>query len=178
MDLLREVAGYWPFAAALGWLVVAGFPIGLLMSRLRVERLQGMWLTAEMGLVERATYALATLTDHPELAAGWLVLKVGSNWGAWKTYPGVFNGFLTGTGLSLLFGASAGVLPGALASGNDPLVVGLIVGPLTMTLLVALTRWSSDKWPGRAVRWLLNPGTLMGEAPPPNADLEGSLKEC
>jgi hypothetical protein len=87
------------------------------------------------------------LLGKPELAAGWLVFKVGGEWGTWKTDPGVFNGFLTGTGLSLLWGASAGLLPRAILDNDAPRLVALLLGPPLMMALVeaqADSKRSSD----------------------------------
>lgn len=143
----------WPYLDAAAWLIVGGFLVGSVMAAIRVSRKKAKWLTSEMGHVERVIYAVAFGIGQPELAAGWLVLKVGGTWRTWADTPGVFNGFLTGTGLNVLFGASAGLLPAAIVDGDAYRVVGLMAAPVA-TLAVVYAASRGPHW----IRFVLNPG--------------------
>ena len=71
------------------------------------------WQTGPLGMIERALYVVALGLLRPEFIAVWLTLKTVTKSPRWSLNPGrhIFNIFLVGNGLSILFAlAAAGVV--------------------------------------------------------------------
>jgi hypothetical protein len=89
-----------------------------------------------MGNVERSVYFGAALANAPEVIAGWIVLKVASNWRLWGRSPGVFNTFTTGTGLNLAWGVCSALAVQPLTESDWLRAVMIGVGPLALSALI------------------------------------------
>lgn len=72
------------------------------------------WQSCTVGIIERSLYLLSILIQKPEFIAVWLTLKTVSQAKSWsKDYFGrpIYNNFLAGNGLSILFAfAGAGIV--------------------------------------------------------------------
>src|SRR5262245_40741695 len=90
----------------------AGYSIGWVQYHMRRRRVRrGVWDSAEMGAVERLVFFGAVLSSATDVIAGWFFLKIASSWSAWRKRPGVFNRFVVGAGLNLIFGTAGGLMP-------------------------------------------------------------------
>lgn len=132
---------------------VVGQVVGQLQYEMRlVKPRTGVWDTSAMSMVERAVYFVGVYAGQFTLVGAWLVLKVASNWTAWKSEPGLFNRFAIGTGLSLLVTGAGAHMAHQLAQGyvEPGLGVGLLA--LVPIALVWLTTFGPYK-----VRQILDP---------------------
>lgn len=62
-----------------------------------------------LGIVERSLYITSFLINAPEFIAIWFTIKMAINWKRWSDAEGrlLFNIFLIGNGLSIIFSISA-----------------------------------------------------------------------
>ena len=131
----------YPVAVAIGYVigVIGSGPlIAWTIYLIRGEIRKGTWHTAEMGFVERTIFWLAFLFGRWEVAAAFVALKVAAKWGGWSNRAGIFNLFVIGLGLSLIYaGAGAYLVPAIVA--HDALGVAvLLAGPLALNAAVGL----------------------------------------
>ena len=72
----------------------------------QVDEYEGkFWpLSLLLGILERAIYMGAFLMGNLTLVGGWLVLKAAAGWGGWRKEGGMYNIFLIGNSLSIIFG--------------------------------------------------------------------------
>jgi len=74
---------------------------------------EAVTLSQAVGVIERFLYTTAILIGEPTLIAVWLVFKVAPQWGRWRQFDKgrrIYNIFLIGSGLSLIFGIIGGFL--------------------------------------------------------------------
>ena len=62
-----------------------------------------------LGIIERFLYLISFLLDFPEFIGIWFTLKMVVKWKSWSTVEGrqLFNNFLIGNGISILFSICA-----------------------------------------------------------------------
>jgi hypothetical protein len=102
-----------------------------------------------LGVVERTIYAGAVVTHHPEFVAVWLALKVAKDIREQAHRRAAFNRWLTGSGLSLIFGVAGGYLAST-PPGTD--VGEWYWWPSILAGAVAALILFDYRWPGK--HWL------------------------
>ena len=76
------------------------------LKKYGIERKPSGTLTGILGIVERLLYTTSLMIGVPQWIAVWLALKVAVAWSRWqeKETRGLYNLFLIGNALSLIFG--------------------------------------------------------------------------
>jgi hypothetical protein len=117
-----------------------------------------IWQASAVGFVERTLYTASWNVGKPEFIAVWLALKVASQWGRWsnggKGVPGrsIFNVFLVGSGLSILYAVVGAMIIKWLRDGN--LWVTLIVSLILIGGCSALCLWAGHNKKQRRLKEL------------------------
>jgi len=90
------------------------------------------WSTRVCGWVERALYTASWVLGRPEFIAVWLALKVAGTWQRWGKQREIYNVFLVGNGLCILYGVVGGLFIEGAGWQKWVPVVGLVVGTLIL----------------------------------------------
>ena len=130
------------------WWLVAGYAYSLVIGHLCVSRFvhashlsSGTQLepgqpkiAAMVGHLERALYTSLWLMGSSELILGWLALKAAGVLRQTTKDQVVYNTFLVGTGLSLVFGVAGGMLVQLADSGETARALVIAAGPVALSL--------------------------------------------
>ena len=133
---------YWSYAAGFLFSTVLGHIfINQIVDSLwrNIGRIENEYhsdtLRPVQGYVERFLYTASYFTGHPSLIGLWPALKVASRWKEWGEKEG-FSIFLTGTGLSIIYGVVGAQLIKWLANKewNKSVVIG--AGVLVLSFIL------------------------------------------
>lgn len=127
------------FVVGAAYALVVGMAVGFVIAKLRAKRRRRRWYSASASVVERSIYFVAVATGQYVLAAGWIALKAAGSWNTWSKKAGVFNRFMLGTGLSLLYGGAGGWLPTSLMRWDWREAVVVALAPVVVTIFVLAT---------------------------------------
>ena len=116
------------------------------------------WFAQAAGLMERCLYTTSWLAGKPEFVGVWLVLKVAGEWKGWteenrkEGHPrSLFNTFMIGTGLSLLYGVTGAKLIEWLGRCEMRKAVWvpllLVAGSVSLWLWARITNWLDPNSP-------------------------------
>jgi hypothetical protein len=95
---------------------------------------------ATVGHLERALFTSAWLLGNAEFViGGWFVLKAASVLRRDETDQLVYNTFLVGTGLSLIFGVAGGLLAELGDASETEQLLAVLCAPPLLTLLLGAT---------------------------------------
>lgn len=158
-------------------ILVGDFGTRLVMGRLYVavwgeQQLPLRDIARMIGVFERTLYCLAWLQGKPEVVVGaWIVFKVAGKWKAWDQQTAgnegpngrdVYNMFILGNGISILYGAMGGTLILWLRE-TPPCWTAIYAAPGTLLLGTGLMAL----WARRIQRQAQNARTTPAAASPP-----------
>lgn len=139
--LWSYILGYF-FAVA-----VAHFPISQVVAQMkksinqqinRNSRGPEYWQPIAIGWVERVLYVTSIQLAKPEFIGIWLTLKIAAQWHRWsrrKDGRAIFNIFLIGNALSILYAVTGAKLIEWSSSSEWEFIIGVPISLLLATLL-------------------------------------------
>lgn len=96
------------------------------------------WQPIAIGWVERVLYVTSFQLGKPEFIGIWLTLKIAAQWHRWHEENdgrAIFNNFLIGNALSILYAATGDKLIAWCLSSKWELAIGVPISLLLATLL-------------------------------------------
>lgn len=106
------------------------------------------WTSSLAGIVERVIYTSSILFSAKEFIAVWLAFKIAAQWKRWEDKEdlnkvrAIFHVFITGTGLSLMYGVVGGLIVEWLKNGE---YAPAIAFPMALILLNLLFIWIANR---------------------------------
>jgi len=95
------------------------------------------WTAAYVGIVERILFLAALQFEIPEFIGFWLALKVAGQWNRWADRRKIFQVFLIGSGLSILYALVGFKIIGWVECGAN---MELAIIPISV-ILFSLVLW-------------------------------------